>query len=175
MAKKQIINVSELEFQKRPAAMGKAPEGYEAELAFVGPMLGAKLLGTSVTKVPPGNRAFPLHNHRVNEELFFILEGIGEVRIGDERFPIKKGDFLSCPPGGPATAHQIINTGDADMTYIGISTKLSPEIAEYPDSGTGKFGILADFGADTEGKPQGFRYIGKTGDNGDYWEGEEAK
>ena len=36
----------------------------------------------NLTAVPPGKRAFPFHNHRVNEEMFFILEGTGEVRIG---------------------------------------------------------------------------------------------
>jgi hypothetical protein len=40
-----------------------------------------------------------------------VLEGEGEIRIGDAKHPIRKGDFIACPPGGPETAHQIINTG----------------------------------------------------------------
>jgi uncharacterized cupin superfamily protein len=40
---------------------------------------------------------------------FFVL-GLGEVRIGSETL-ITRGDFVACPPGGPETAHQIINTG----------------------------------------------------------------
>jgi len=33
--------------------------------------------------VPPGKRAWPFHNHHVNEELYVILDGEGVVRIGD--------------------------------------------------------------------------------------------
>jgi len=73
-------------------------------------------------------------------------------------------------PGGKETAHQIINTGDVELKYLAVSTKLSPEIAEYPDSG--KFGVLADFPADADGKTQRFMFIGREGESGDYWEGE---
>ena len=49
-------------------------------MAPVGPRIGAQLLGYNITAVPPGKRAFPLHNHHVNEEMFFILSGSGELR-----------------------------------------------------------------------------------------------
>lgn len=50
-----------------------------------------------------------------------------------------------------------------------MSTKLSPEIGEYPDSG--KFGVLAEFPAGPDGKPQMFRFIGRESLGIDYWEG----
>jgi len=77
---------------------------------------------------------------------------------------------IACPPGGRETAHQIINTGTVELKYLAVSTKQSPEIAEYPDSG--KFGVLAEYGMNAEGKPQGFRFVGRAGLNVDYWEGE---
>jgi len=129
-------------------------------MGMVGMTLGSQKLGYNVTVVPAGKRAFPLHNHHVNEEMFFILEGSGEVRIGAETFPIKKGDFICCPPGGKELAHQIINTSNAELRYLAVSTKQTPEIAEYPDSG--KFGVL-------EG---GFRFLGKEGDSLGYYDGE---
>jgi uncharacterized cupin superfamily protein len=43
------------------------------------------------------------------------------------------------PPASKETAHRITNTGSKDLRYLPASTKLSPEIAEYPDSG--KFGV----------------------------------
>ncbi len=92
--------------------------------------------------------------------MFFVLEGAGEVRIGGETFPIKKGDFIACPPGGPELAHQIVNTSDAELKYLAVSTKESPEIAEYPDSK--KFGVMTE----------GFRFLGRAGDSLDYWDGE---
>ncbi len=54
--------------------------------------------------------------------------------------------------------------------YLAVSTKLSPEIAEYPDSG--KFGVLAEYAPGPDGKPQGFRFVGKESLNVNYWEGE---
>ncbi|HXH71201.1 MAG TPA: hypothetical protein VNI58_00080 [Mariprofundaceae bacterium] len=77
---------------------------------------------------------------------------------------------MACPPGDARTAHQIINTGNTELKYLAVSTKMSPEIAEYPDSG--KFGILADYPADESGKPQRFMFIGRAEQSGDYWEGE---
>ena len=48
--------------------------------------------------------------------------------------PIRAGDVISIPPG-PDYPHQIINTSDAPLKYLSISTQEVPEICEYPDSG----------------------------------------
>lgn len=159
---KQIINISELEQKPFPAPMPESAKAkYEgATLAFVGPLVGAQKLGYNVTVVPPGKRAFPFHNHRVNEEMFFILEGEGEVRIGAETFKIKKGDFIANPAGGAESAHQIVNTSEKELKYLAVSTRLSPEIADYPD--TKKFGILAE----------NFRFVGRESDSLGYFDGE---
>lgn len=66
--------------------------------------------------------------------MFFILEGEGELRFGDQRYPIGKHDVIACPPGGPEVAHQIINTGTATMRYLALSTLVDVEVCEYPDS-----------------------------------------
>jgi uncharacterized cupin superfamily protein len=138
-------------------------------MGLIGPMIGAQRLGYNVTVVPPGRRAFPFHSHRVNEEMFFVLAGRGEVRIGPDTHPIREGDVIACPPGGPETAHQIVNTGDAELRYLAVSTKLSPEIAEYPDSG--KFGVLAELtGAD--GRRDMFRFLGRPDQSVGYYDGE---
>jgi uncharacterized cupin superfamily protein len=41
---------------------------------------------------------------------------------------------IACPPGGPAVAHQIINTGTTTMRYLALSTLVDLEACEYPDS-----------------------------------------
>lgn len=172
MPKPPIVNVDEVELQPRPpqfAATGPAAERYEAKAAMIGMMIGAKKLGYNITALPPGKRAYPPHNHRVNEEMFFILQGSGEVLIGKETYPIRKGDIIACPPGGKETAHQIINTGKEEMRYLAVSTKMYPEVVDYPNSG--KFGILADY-TEPGGPPQQFRFVGRPEQNVDYWEGE---
>ena len=165
MAHKNIVNLEQLEY--RPIGNGGK---FEAKMGAIGARIGAQKLGYNVTVVPPGTRAFPFHNHRVNEEMVFVLEGEGEVRLGGEKHPIRKGDVIACPPGGPEHAHQIVNTSAAELRYLAVSTKMSPEIAEYPDSG--KFGVLAELPPGADGKPQHFRFVGRPDKGVDYYEGE---
>ena len=146
-------------------------QSYEARLGAISPHTGAQKLGYNLTVVPPGKRAFPRHSHRVNEEMFFIVEGEGELIVDEDRYPLKRGDVAACPPGGPDTAHQIRNTSaTAELKYLAISTRLSPEVVDYPDSN--KTGIYAEFPPGPDGKPQGMRFLTRTGASLDYWEGE---
>ena len=111
---KPIINIADVTPEARPPGMspkGEAADRYDAKMAFIGTRIGARKLGYNLTAVPPGKRAFPLHNHQVNEEMFFILNGSGELRMGDAVHPIRTGDIIACPPGGKDVAHQIVNTG----------------------------------------------------------------
>jgi uncharacterized cupin superfamily protein len=170
---KPIINIDAIELQPRPpafAATGEAAERFDARMGQIAPLLGVRKLGYNLTAVPPGKRAFPLHNHHVNEEMFFILEGTGELRFGQETYPVRPGDVIACPPGGPDKAHQIINTGDGEMRYLAISTKLMPDVVEYPDSG--KFGVYAEFGDEGDGLGRRFMYLGREDEGLDYWDGE---
>src|SRR5450432_239605 len=169
---KPVINIDEIELRQRPvtyAAPRAAAARFDARMGEIATHVGAPKLGYNVTAVPPGKRAFPLHNHRVNEEMFFILEGSGEVRIGAQTHPIRTGDIIACPPGGPENAHQIINTGDADLKYLAVSTMEYPEICDYPDSG--KF-LVAEQQRGADGNVRGFRHIGRADTAVDYWDGE---
>jgi uncharacterized cupin superfamily protein len=169
---KPIINVADVDLQPRPpafAAAGDAAQRFDARMGMVGARIGAKLLGYNITAVPPGKRAFPLHNHMVNEEMFFVLEGRGELRLGEATHPVRAGDIIACPPGGPETAHQLVNTGDSELKYLAVSTALSPEVCQYPDSD--KFAVSV---YEESGKPGDwrFRHVGREQDAHGYWEGE---
>ena len=163
----KIINIKDIEYRT-----WENGDLFEAQLGAVSSRVGAQKLGYNLTVLAPGKRAFPFHNHRVNEEMFFILEGEGEVRIGPDTYPVKNGDVIACPPGGPETAHQLINTSESnEMKYLAVSTSMSPEIAEYPDSD--KVGVYGEFSADGDGKPTVMRYIIRDqAGMSDYWEGE---
>ncbi len=97
--------------------------------------IGARKLGYNLTVLPPGKVQCPFHSHRAEEEMFLILEGEGELRFGEQRYPIRKHDIIACPTGGAEVAHQIINTGATDMRYLALSNLSDVEICEYPDSG----------------------------------------
>ncbi len=172
---RSIVNIPAIDFQPRAIAFpatgsGAPPECYDAKVGKVGAIIGAQQLGYNITAVPTGKCAFPAHNHFVNEEMFFVLQGTGEVRIGANVYPLQTGDFVACPAGGPETAHQIVNTGSDELRYLAVSTSRSPEICEYPKSG--KFSAIARFPASTDGKAKTLRYFGREAQSLNYWDGE---
>jgi uncharacterized cupin superfamily protein len=108
---------------------------YTSKRASIGRHIGARKLGYNLTELPPGKVQCPFHSHRAEEEMFLILEGHGELRFGDQRYPLKPHDVIACPTGGAEVAHQIINTGTAMLRYLSLSTLADVEVCEYPDSG----------------------------------------
>ncbi|MFJ5296649.1 cupin domain-containing protein [Pseudomonas sp. NPDC088368] len=147
---------------------GESASKYRQKHARVGRMLGSRKLGSRLIALEPGMRSSPFHSHRVNEEMFYILHGTGEIRIGAERFPVIAGDVIACPPGGPDTAHQIINTSSDELRYLAISTQESPDICEYPDSN--KYMVMDSANA-AEGLSR-FSIVARERDAVDYWDGE---
>lgn len=89
--------------------------------------------------------------------MFFIVKGRGTLRYGDETRPIRAGDVICCPTGGPETAHQIVNDSDAELAYLSISTMMPAEVCEYPDSRK-----IGAFGG-------GLRHMTRTEHDLDYW------
>lgn len=142
---------------------------YEARIAPVGVAIDSKMIGFNVTVIPPGKKAFPYHAHRANEEMFFILEGEGSIRLADGTHRIRKGDFISLPPGRDS-AHQIINDSKAPLRYLAVSTMALPEVVEYPDSG--KLSVTAGTHVARPAGLDSLRHIARVKDAVDYWDGE---
>ena len=107
---------------------------YTSRRGQISDRIGAEKLGYNLTVVPPGKTQCPFHCHHGEEEMFFIIEGEGELRFGDQRYPLRAHDVIACPTGGPEVAHQIINTGRTTMRYLSISTRAELDACEYPDS-----------------------------------------
>ncbi|MDQ3561309.1 MAG: cupin domain-containing protein [Pseudomonadota bacterium] len=140
MGEKRIINLGDLTM--RQIGDGK---GFSARVAQVGPLIGSSRIGCSLVVVPPGKSACPFHRHHVSDELFFILEGEGVRRLDGETLPIRAGDIIAAPAG--KEAHQIINTGHAELRYLALSVEGPTDIIEYPDSG--KIAVDAAPGSDS--------------------------
>jgi uncharacterized cupin superfamily protein len=94
---------------------------------------GAGSLGYSLYRLAAGDRMWPFHFHHVNEELFWVRSGYGELRTVSGARDIKPGDVILCPTGADG-AHAIKNTGDAPLEIFALSTMEEPEVAEFPDS-----------------------------------------
>jgi quercetin dioxygenase-like cupin family protein len=78
----------------------------------------------------PGE-APPIHVHADAEQVFFILEGEGELGVGPdagEKHPLKAGDFVRTPPGVP---HSVRCLGDSRFVYLSIDCFVAgPDPAE---------------------------------------------
>jgi uncharacterized cupin superfamily protein len=165
-----ILNIADVTLQTAtPEQMPPAPlaANYDLRWGEIARRIGARKLGYNLTVIAPGKLACPFHNHRSQEEMFFILEGSGELRLGNERHPIRSGDIIACPPGGRETAHQIINTGDVEMRFLAVSSNGETDICEYPDSG--KYQVIEPAQDETQ---RSFRIVGRYDSTVDYWEGE---
>jgi len=51
----------------------------------------------------PEGAATERHYHRVSEEFYFILEGSGEMTVGEETATVGPGDAILIPPGARHT------------------------------------------------------------------------
>jgi uncharacterized cupin superfamily protein len=127
----------------------------------------ASKLGISIDILAAGKRGCPYHFHYAQEEAFVILEGHGSMRVAGEMLPIAAGDVIFMPPG-PQYPHQIINTSDAPLKYLSMSTRETPEVVEYPDSKK----YLATAVATVDGEVQRFGRMHREADDLDYWDGE---
>ena len=163
-----ILNLDEVRLRGLDAADGgrspDVPSGYDVRWGEIASRIGARKLGYNLTVVAPGMRNCPYHSHRAEEEMFLVLAGEGELRYGPDRYPLRAGDVIACPTGGPDTAHQIINTGSGELRYLAVSTMSEAEVCEYPDSG--KIGAYAGRGSTR------LRHLTRASDARDYWENE---
>ena len=132
---------------------------YDSRGARLAAGTAAMKLGASIDVVAPGMRSCPYRLHYAQEEMFIILQGEGTLRVADERVPVRAGDVITIP-AGPEYPHQLINTSDAPLHYLSISTQARPEVCEYPDSG--KVGVFSD----------GLRLLQRREAGLDYWDGE---
>lgn len=160
-----VLNIADIQLTEHGHG-----EGFVAKLGQFGPLIGARQLGCRLVVVPPGKKAWPYHAHHVNEEMFIILDGTGTLRLGGAEHPVKAGDVIACPAGGPETAHQIVNRGEEELRYLAISTMRSPEVLEYPDSG--KFAVVSGSAPGGDKSARRMWYVGRAETSLGYWDGE---
>lgn len=160
---KPFINLNDVEFDDI-----ENNGYYTSKRALFSKAIGARQLGYNLTELPPGKSQCPFHSHRVEEEMFLILEGNGELRFGNERYSIKKHDVIACPAGGAPVAHQIINTGNTVLRYLSVSNVADVEVCEYPDSK--KVGVFASTAGSTR-----LRGLHRTESAVDYYDGESME
>ena len=71
----------------------------------------SEILGARLWRLPPKS-ANTLHRHPRMEEFYFVVEGVGRIRIGDQTLTVPKyGGVLV----GPAQLRQVFNDTEAEV------------------------------------------------------------
>src|SRR5262245_61678813 len=65
-------------------------------------------------RVQPGKRTAP-HYHPRTEEIYYILEGRGQMKLGGEIRDVGPGDAIPTLPGA---VHTILNTGETVLRFL---------------------------------------------------------
>ena len=141
-------------------------DGYRWNRIRIGKRLGGEMIGASIYELDPGQKSFPYHFHRANEEMLIVIEGEVTVRTPNGEHVARPGDTMIFRRG-PEGAHQIINHADSVVRVMMLSTLVEPEIAEYPDSGN-----IGVFASKREGDERGFTRFLHGDARADYFEGE---
>lgn len=85
---------------------------------------GSENLGARLWRMPPKS-ANTLHKHIVSEEFYFVLEGTGRIRVGEETLTVPKyGGVLV----GPDQLRQVFNDTDEEVLWLIIG---GPEELEF--------------------------------------------
>lgn len=80
----------------------------------LGKQLGAGALASRLWRLKPG-QASTKHGHVRQEELYFLLEGEGRMRIGEEVLTLVPHDSILVEP---STVRQLFNDTDADQLWL---------------------------------------------------------
>lgn len=75
---------------------------------------GSEILGARLWRLPPKS-ANTLHKHVRAEEFYFVLEGTGRMRVGDDTLTIPKYGAVLV---GPEAMRQIFNDTESETLWL---------------------------------------------------------
>ena len=92
--------------------------------------------GLSVTehRLAPGEDLGPYSYEYGNETWLLVTAGRPTVRHADGVEALEPGDLV-CFPTGPEGAHQISNRGGAPVGLLRLTTRRTPSVTVFPDTG----------------------------------------
>lgn len=94
--------------------------------------VGATRTRLTWVRIDAGARSWPLHCHSAETELFVVLAGRGQLRLGDALHTVRAGSVVS-RPAGTGVAHQFL-AGDEPLELLAYSDHRTEDMAYFPDS-----------------------------------------
>ena len=117
--KPSIRNIAEEPWQQFPGHFGGA-----LSKALVHPdTVGSRQIDYRISTYQP-MAYVELHTHKVQEQVYHVLDGEGLMEIDGERTVVRRHDVIFLPPG---VKHAIENTGLGDLTFIVVTTPVKDE------------------------------------------------
>jgi mannose-6-phosphate isomerase-like protein (cupin superfamily) len=99
----------------------KRPQFLAQDMAIVRDIVSSR--NTSINNlslaevvIPPGSSTLE-HYHKESEEIFYILEGNGNISVVGESCQINAGDTIVILPG---EKHRVVNDGNKDFIFLAI-------------------------------------------------------
>ena len=65
-----------------------------------------------------------LHRHKVQEQIYHVIEGEGLMEIDGTRHVVRKHDFIFLPPG---VEHSISNSGLVDLVFLVVTSPVTDD------------------------------------------------
>ena len=97
-------------------------------------LLGLGALQVDAHVLLPGRRAFPRHRHTQKEEMFYVMEGVLSLRLGDEWHEVEAGQLAALSPG--PLHHSAENRSSAPARFLSISAAAPEDVVQYhPEEG----------------------------------------
>jgi mannose-6-phosphate isomerase-like protein (cupin superfamily) len=99
-----------------------------------------------IVVLEPGE-APPLHVHHDMEQIFYMLEGVGILEVGQpsQQHPVGPGDVVRIPPHTP---HRIICQGPQRVRYLSVDAFLGGRSAAEPTWESHVRALCDEFGWD---------------------------
>lgn len=93
---------------------------------------GSQKIYVNIDIVPPKAYSTKYHSHSQQEEFFLILSGAGVLRLNNEEYSVKQGDFIS-KVAGKNIAHTFYNASEENLVILDIGTNEKEDTCYYPD------------------------------------------
>jgi mannose-6-phosphate isomerase-like protein (cupin superfamily) len=104
-------------------------------------------LAARLWRLPPRS-ANTLHKHVRQEEFYFVLEGVGRMRVGDETLTVPKyGGVLV----GPRQLRQVFNDTDTEVLWLIVG---APEEMEFMQGSKSKTDLSLIYPVDPKQLPE---------------------
>jgi len=133
-----LINPEDLHW--RPSNLMKIPNADYLERT------GSENIGARLWRLPPKS-ANTLHKHIRAEEFYFVLEGTGWMRVGNDALTVQKyGGVLV----GPSQLRQVFNDTDAEVLWLIVG---APEELEFLQGSKSKMDLSLVYPVDPKQLP----------------------